>query len=135
MIRLLAMLATAGLVVWAARTVDLERWREPASEAGAHLEQAARALAPAAQAELREALTGPEPRVEVRAPAEFAPEQPRVETVEPMNSKGVDLPDPETVETAALELLLRAEPLSSEEVEQIRFRLDRVMELAAGAGG
>ena len=143
MIRLLAMLATAALVVWVARSVDLERWRGPASEAGAHLEQAARALAPAAQAELSEALKGrelsealkgrelsearepevervdAEPRVEVRAPAEFAPEPPQVESLDRITLEGV--------ESAALGTAPRAEPLSSEEVEQIRYRLDRVM--------
>ena len=69
--------------------------------------------------------------MEVRAPAKFGPEQPRVETSDPMTPQGVEGP----VETVALSTAPRAASLSSEEVEQIRFRLDRVMELAAGAGG
>jgi hypothetical protein len=142
-IRLLLAIATAGAVVWGATHVDFERWREPAADAGSHLRQAVRAVAPAAREELREALASvasekhgidpasltPEP---VRAPAGFGDE---AETAAPLPSErsqdGVD-PEAALLAAAALELV-RAEPLTPEETGRIRSRLDRVMALANGS--
>ena len=127
------MLLTAGLVVWAARQVDLERWRAPAAEAGDHLGQAVRAVAPEARAQLREVLDA------VAPPETAQPEQSlEPELSAPPAEFGFEAPTPagvgDAVAPAASPAAARGEPLTREETAQIRSRLDRVMTLARGPG-
>ncbi len=129
MMRLLATLATAGLVVWAANQaaerVDPELWRAPAAAARDSLVQA-----------LAETQTAPpererEPDPEPPTPAEVSDSVPPVRT--PFVAEYV--PSAREVKHSvepALEAAVNSvpAPLTRAEVERIRGRLERVMQLA-----
>ncbi len=138
MIRLVAVLGTAVLVVWGAnRAVETDGWREPALAIGDRLAEvlsaAGRADDPVSGAGESEPLAldpfpadgAAEPLVSRRA---FEPDLGEEQT--PLGGTGIPsmemgapraLPDPSQVNTR-----------SRVEAEEIRYRLDRVMSLARG---
>lgn len=119
MMRLLATLATAALVVWAANQVaervDPELWRAPAAAARDSLVQAlAETKTPSSERER-------EPDPEPPTPAEVSNSVPPVRT--PFVAEYV--PSARRVKQP-----VEPAPLTRAEAERIRGRLERVMQLA-----
>ncbi len=119
--RLLATLATAGLVVWganqAAQHVDPELWRAPAAAVREGLAQALEEPRPAPAKPQRE----PDPEPDASATPEVSHPQP------PARAPFVveHVPAARGLKTA-----VEPAPLTREEAERIRYRLERVMQLA-----
>ncbi len=129
MMRLLATLATAALVVWAANQaaerVDPELWRAPAAAARAGLIQAVAETTTALPERERE----PDP--EPRTPAEVSAAVPPVRTPfiaeHVPSARGMKQPVEPAPEVAVNSV---PAPLTRAEAERIRGRLERVMQLA-----
>jgi hypothetical protein len=139
-IRLVAMLGTAVLVVWGAnRAIQTDGWREPASAIGDRLADvlgaAGRAGDPVPGAGESEPLAldplpvdgAAEPLVSRRA---FEPDL--GEEATPL--RGTGIPSTEMGAPRALPDPARASSLSRTDADEIRYRLGRVMSLARGPG-